>query len=1015
MRSSYRKSALRSATCLTLAAISLGAAGEAMAQDTAAADDAAVAEDTIIVTGSRIKPIPGFDAPNPIVAITSATIERSGKTNLTEFLADSPALLGSTRSIDNGGGNSVNADAVGTNFLNLRNLGADRTLVLVDGRRHVSGSPGTAAVDINTIPTDLVERVDVLTGGVGAIYGADGVSGVVNFIMKKDFDGLNLRAQNTISQRGDAGQRFGAATFGKNFADGRGNITVAYEFNETDRFSQSQRLNYGKTGPSYSLQRNPADGSPGSAGDDPNVPDRVLMTGLRWADSSPGGAVDVDFDGLSDYTGEGTVYDRGTYVPGTAFTIGGDSTPRETYYGDFVPYTRKHIANVLGHYEFSPALNVYFEGKYVKSHSDTLSQPSYDFYTVLAPDNFYLNEKFGALAPGGALVSRDNFDYARSKYSLNRELWRGVIGAEGDLSDHLRYDVSFVYGRSTQKSTTTNARIADRYYAALDAVDDGTGNVTCRINLPGQTSFFSENYGGVPFLPGTYDPATSTSTPITFAPGECVPLNILGNGSPSPEAAAWVSATLHELARLEQYVASASISGDTGAFFNLPGGPVGFAIGAEYRKEKSLFVPDPLRQAGLLASYGASTVDRGSFDVKEVYGEVRLPLLANVPFAKELSAGGAVRFSDYSTVGSTTTWSVNGTYSPISDITIRGTYSQSVRAPNISELFAGASTGFDFVVDPCGPERLAEGTSTRVANCTAALAALGIDINAKDGAGNYLFDPANDTTSPQNSSIPGTVGGNANLKAETAKTWTAGLVLRPSFLPGFTASADWYNINLTKAINYAQLQKVVDLCYDGATLDNQFCDLIGRSSTNGYVNDWTVLPLNVASYKTAGLDLTVVYSFTPKADIGTFTLRLVGNYLDKLSIVPDVGAEAENQVGNGPNGTVLVYPAPKYSGNLDLTWTRNAVTINYGINWWDKTRRASAAQAKANPDYFPSEYMWYKEKWEHNLYMAVDVADNFTIYGGVDNVLDTKPDVGAVAYPVDATGRSFYMGVKAKL
>ncbi|MFD2578307.1 TonB-dependent receptor plug domain-containing protein [Novosphingobium colocasiae] len=130
----------------------------------------------------------------------------------------------------------MNADAVGTNFLNLRNLGADRTLVLVDGRRHVSGSPGTAAVDINTIPTDLVERVDVLTGGVGAIYGADGVSGVVNFIMKKDFDGLNLRAQNTISQRGDAGQRFGAATFGKNFADGRGNITVAYEFNETDRF-----------------------------------------------------------------------------------------------------------------------------------------------------------------------------------------------------------------------------------------------------------------------------------------------------------------------------------------------------------------------------------------------------------------------------------------------------------------------------------------------------------------------------------------------------------------------------------------------------------------------------------------------------------------------------------------------------------------------------------------------------------------------------------------------------------
>lgn len=209
-------------------------------------------------------------------------------------------------------GSNLNGGAqnVGVNFLNLRNLGTSRTLVLVDGRRHVAGYPGIAAVDINTIPTDLIQSVDVLTGGASAIYGADGVSGVVNFILKRDFEGLRLRAQNGISQRGDAGSRFVGVTAGKNFADGRGNITATYEFQETDRFSQLKRLNYGKTGPSYTFARNPADGAPGSAGDDPNVPDRVLLTGLRWADSSMGGAIDFGQDYVPDFTGEGGVYDR---------------------------------------------------------------------------------------------------------------------------------------------------------------------------------------------------------------------------------------------------------------------------------------------------------------------------------------------------------------------------------------------------------------------------------------------------------------------------------------------------------------------------------------------------------------------------------------------------------------------------------------------------------------------------------------------------------------------------------
>jgi iron complex outermembrane recepter protein len=282
----------------------------AFAQDAVEADAAAEGE-VIVVTGSRIAR-PEYSLPNPVVSLGSENIEQSGETNLTEFLVEQPALIGSQTNTLSAGSNLLNAQQVGSNFLDLRNLGEDRTLVLVDGRRHVAGYPGTAAVDINTIPTDLVESIDVLTGGASAIYGADGVSGVVNFILKRDFEGLRARGQTGISQRGDAGYRFGAVTGGQNFADDRGNITLAYEFNEQDRFKQTDRLNYGRTGPSWFFGRNPDDGPPGSDEDDPNVLDRLLVTDVRWADTSLGGAVDGDGAFNPDIPGEGGVNDLGS-------------------------------------------------------------------------------------------------------------------------------------------------------------------------------------------------------------------------------------------------------------------------------------------------------------------------------------------------------------------------------------------------------------------------------------------------------------------------------------------------------------------------------------------------------------------------------------------------------------------------------------------------------------------------------------------------------------------------------
>ena len=996
------------------------AAQPAIAQDTdttaaASGEDAARTDNVILVTGSRIAR-PEFSLPNPVVVLDSSNIEQSGETNLTEFLAEQPALVGSQTSTLSAGSNLVNAQQVGSNFLDLRNLGEDRTLVLVDGRRHVAGYPGTAAVDINTIPTDLVDRVEVLTGGASAIYGADGVSGVVNFILKRDFEGVRVRGQTGFSQRGDAGSRLFSVVGGQNFADDRANITLSYEFNEQDRFKQTDRLHYGLTGPTYALARNPDDGTPGGPNDDPNVPDRVLLTDLRWADSSIGGAVDIDGDFYPDFTGEGGVYDLGSYVPGTAFTIGGSSTPRESYFGDYLPYTRRHIANALASFEFSPALRVYAEGKYVRSSAHTFAQPTYDFYTTLFEDNAYLPAAWrtmnqAATAAGNCddpdtadfetcsiQFSRDNFDFGIRRYELEREMWRAVVGAEGELSPHLKYDVSYVFGQSTQESTNRNDRISDRYYAALDAViNPATGNVTCRINLPGQTDVQWNTYNGT-----NWDGVIRT-----FTPGQCVPLNILGNGTPSQAALDWVTVDHSDWARIKQHVVTAYVSGDSGGFFELPGGPVGFALGAEYRKESSNYIPSEFSLGGLLDDNAPARIDRGSFDVKEAFGEINLPILAHVPFAETLSVGAALRVSDYSTIGTTTTWNVNGIYAPIPDISFRGTYSVAVRAPNINELFAGGSGTYEFITDPCGPEVRDEGTQYREANCNAALSAVGIDIFEQAG-GAFVFDPNDAPFSPANSSLLGFQGGNPELDEEEAKTWTVGAVLRPRFVPGFTLSADWYDIKLTNAIQYSTAQDIVDLCYDQPTLDNIYCDVTARDPSSGFISDFTIIPQNVASFTTAGLDVTLNYSFAP-GDLGRFNVRLIGNYLDKLEFVPSVGADPENELDSA------VYPAPRYSAVFDLTWRKGPLTVNYGINWFDNTRRVTREQEEANPDYAPPQYIWFRQKWEHEVFVSYEVDDRFEIYGGVNNLLDRKPDDGASGYPISAVGRSFYVGVKAAI
>ncbi|MEO8019149.1 MAG: TonB-dependent receptor [Pseudomonadota bacterium] len=954
---------------------SLGATG-ALAQQTtppepAAADEAPL--DEVVVTGSRIRQSE-LGVANPIATFSADLIAQSGKTDLADFLAQSPALLGSTTG-DLTAGSNPGFGEVGLNLLDLRHLGVDRTLVLVDGRRHVSGLAGSAAVDIDAIPTDLLESVDVLTGGASAIYGADGVSGVVNFRLKKNFEGLTFRGQASSSSRGDGDNRFAALTAGTNFSEGRGNVAIAYEFSSDERVNDQARAYLRPPRAAYLFQNQD------DLDDDPSLPDNVPYNDVRYADSSRMGAVDVDFDFSPDFEGNGNAYDRGFVLENSGgYTQGGSSTSIDGYQGDLFPEVKRNLVNVLGHFDVSDSLTISAEGKYARTRAFSVAQPSYDFYLFMTPDNPYMPQSIrdsivpGAAAayfedpdtPDGVLLTRDNYDLGVNGEDTLRETLRGVLAANGTINENLRYEASYVYGETKSKITTVNNRFEDKWLAAIDVVSDPTT--------------------GIPVCRSSLDPDADASL------AGCTPYNIFGDGVRNPGAADFVNTDSVSNTKVTQQVVSGSLSGDFGSFFKLPGGSIGFAAGAEYRRETSDSVPAQEIQDGLTWN-GPVTPSFGSFDVKELFGEINLPVLVNAPYANRLTFGAAFRASDYSTIGQTNTWKLDAVYAPVRSVTFRATYAQAVRAPNIDELFSPESTTFNFITDPCDVNELNNGTSTRAANCAALLTGLGIDPTT--------FLPSN---TPQATLFTeGTFGGNRNLSEETATTWTAGVVLRPEFAPGLSLALDWYDIEIEDAINTPEAEEVARLCVDNPSLDNPYCAGIDRDPDTGFITGFTVRPANVASFRTAGLDMTLDWSISTESR-GDFKVQLVGGYLNRLEFISVPGAEVDSDLDE--------QYFPKFSATLDASWTHGPLTLAYGLNWFGKTDRFTSQVLAGDPDYSDPRFFKVKQKWDHEISAAYDVGDHVKVYAGINNIFDQKPEFGYSSYPISAMGRYFYAGAK---
>jgi iron complex outermembrane recepter protein len=438
----------------------------------------------IVVVGSRIEK-PDFAFSNPVQSIGADTISYSGTTNLGNFLKEFPALTGSLDANDAAGSNAF-IGGTGLTLLNLRNLGTDRTLVLVNGRRHVAALPGSASVDIDTMPIELVERVEILTGGASAVYGADGVSGVVNFVMKDDFEGVTMNARTGQSSESDAQTYLVSGTAGKSLFDGRGHGALAVEWSREERLRANDR-DFAGGGERYSFMNNPF----------ADTPERVPLRDIRFFDSSPAGAVGLNYyfydEEFDDYYFAPSVQFNGTDTPWDSGTIpfidpyyqqGGDGSRTDQFIGDLLPEKERVTVNGFFDYEINARMNFFSELKYSRNDSFSRAQPSFDFYLLLEPDYaFYppniaaaLDDAINAGESFGALVSRDHFDLGVRAEDIERETWRGVFGVEGDLTDNLSYEVSYVYGETDVTNVARNNRLNDRFAAALDAViDPGTG------------------------------------------------------------------------------------------------------------------------------------------------------------------------------------------------------------------------------------------------------------------------------------------------------------------------------------------------------------------------------------------------------------------------------------------------------------------------------------------------------------------------------------------------------------
>ena len=1065
----FRKSAFSSATCLqsaALAAALIGLAGatSAQAQAAAPADSAEECVDSntngvcdkderndIVVTGSHLTR-PTLSSPVPLTSVTPGELSDGGDVSLGDALNDLPSL----RSTFSSGNSTRFIGTAGLNILDLRGLGTSRTLVLVNGRRHITASPGDYLVDVNTIPIDLLERVDIVTGGNSAIYGSDAVAGVVNFILKRDFDGFALRGQGGVTSHKDRGNYFVSGTIGRNFADGRGNIAVSAEYAKSNPlyFRDRDDITGAFSGRCQFQQVDPTAGEPfGTDG----IFDNAFVCGVRNAAISDGGTVGA-LDPSSSATRRylrfapnGSLFvDTPTlsYAPvGSGNQLGGQgSTLRNT--GIMAAGVERYDVNVLFHYDFSDAVRVYAEGKYVRVNANQEGQPSFfqggllgtfrcnnAFLTPGALTTLQANSRCAVPSTGSFTTSRFNIDFGGRGELHKRDTYRIVAGVEGTFNDDWHYDLSVNYGRlNTKLRSLNNLKLFDLsgnfdgYLLAYDAV-------LAPVGFTG--SNFALNSLGQKVVCGVN--STTNTRP------DCVPINTFGDGQASAAALAFVNTEGSRVERAEEFQASFSLAGDFSQLFELPGGPIGFAVGAEYREEIAHSQFDALTASGGTFLNAIQPFNPPKLTVKEAYGEIDLPLLKDMPFAKELTVRGAGRVSDYNTsTGTVWAWNIDAIYAPVEDIRFRVAYATSVRAPTQSDLFSPQSQNFAFIADPCDSANISAGPN-RAANCLAAGVPTTYTAATQAACASTSFTGTAGVTPFANclarsSSTGFTSGGNPGLASERGKSLTFGMVLEPHWIPGLTFTVDYYRITVTNLIATLSAQTVINTCYDSPSIVNPFCATINRNAASGLFVQPAVVSrgVNFAKQKTEGIDFDLSYRHTfgngDKMSFRAIATRvmLLDNYVDPT--LPNLPNRQLGELGDplwaanasfnydfGPVDFTYTarYIGKQTIGSYEAQHTYTGLCPSTGLTGFSGRTCTGGKLAILDPQNNDlTQEVNYPGVIYHNVRVNFSVDDNkFNFYVGIDNVMDKKPPFGLLGVaggdPYDTYGRFLYAGFKA--
>jgi iron complex outermembrane receptor protein len=973
--------------------------GLALIATPAFAQDAAEEEagEDIVVTGSLITN-PNLDRSTPVIATGADEIELLQTNVAEEILREIPGIVPSI-------GSAVNNGNGGASFVNLRGLGSNRNVVLLDGVRIVPAELN-GRFDLNNVPLALVERVDVLTGGASTTYGADAISGVVNFITRQDFAGVEANLGSSITEQGD-GMTFRAdLTIGANFDDGRGNVVLGIGYQEADPVYQGardvSRFNIG----SFS-------GAPSGSGT--SIPSRFSVPGSGTLQVAPTGASLVP-----------------TYAPYNFNPFNIFQTPFERY-----------NIYAAGRYEVSDAVEVYTRGLFSKNTVSTIIAPSGSFgIAVQIPlSNPFLtagirnqfcaaNDSNPNLAGTQTLTAAECAAAATATSPTDpnyREITTALfrraeevgprvseytttvfdyrLGARGGITDTIGWDIFGSYGESENLQVIKGYTLNSRWRQALRA----TNTTTC------------------------IDPSNG-----------CVPVNPFSPtiGGITPAMAGFLSAnsTVRVVTTMAQ--ARATVSGDIGWTVPWAADPIAFAVGGEYRNYGATQESDLLAQGGDLGGAGgaAPAID-GGYDVYEAIGEVVVPLVQDRPFFHDLTLEAGVRYSAYTVNApgspsyNTTTWKVGGSWSPVEEFKIRGSYARAVRAPNIAELFNPQNTGLTSLSDdPCAVFNDA-GARIRP-NPTGTLRAVCLAQGANAGTIDSIAQPIA-------SQANATSGGNLLLGPETSDSWTLGFVFEPTFLPGFSLTVDYYDIEITGAITTPDPSAAMDACFAGANLSttNPACLSIRRDPLTGGLNgDPATTPglflalSNLGALATNGIDLSMNY----RRDIGfaDLSLALSGNWTDSSTFnsnVLDPGSVNRECVGLFSANCASIQPEWQTtfrttlsfeSLDISLLWRHvDAVEYEFGNAFRGNLPATGvgnlAGQAVDFNRIGAFDYFDLSTRWS--------IGDNLTLTFTVENLFDKEPplvgaDVGSTSfnsgntYPstYDSLGRTYNAALKLR-